>query len=169
MAEWGGEIVGEEYLPLESVDVQAVVSKIHETNPDVILEMVAGDSKVAYYRALRKAGITSEKIPTMSFSRAQPGLAAKEIAGDYAAWNYFESIDSEANRAFVARFRAKFGPQRPLSDPLEASYVGVHLWAQAVRAAGSTDVAAIRQAMGRQRFDAPQGEVRVDPDTRKSG
>src|SRR5262249_2009328 len=82
-----------------------------------------------------------------------------------AAWNYFESIDSSANRAFVERFRPKFGPQRTLSDPLEASYLGVHLWAQAVQAAGSEDVADIRRALCGQRFQAPEGEVRVDPDT----
>jgi len=165
MSECGGEIVGEAYLPLESTDVEAVVQKIHHSNAQVILEMVAGDSKVAYYRALRSSGITAEKIPTMSFSSPQPGLAPKQIAGDYAAWNYFEGIDSPANHAFVSRFRAKFGPQRPLSDPLEAAYAGVHLWAQAVRAAGSAEAGAIRRAMAGQRFEAPQGEVRVDPDT----
>jgi urea transport system substrate-binding protein len=165
VAEWGGQIVGEAYLPLESLDVDAVVQKIQHSKPEVILEMVAGDSKVAYYRTLRRLGITSAKIPTMSFSSAQPGLAAKEIAGDYAAWNYFESIDSPTNDRFVKRFRSKFGPQRPLSDPLEASYVGVHLWAQAVRAAGTTDAAAIRKAMAGQRLSAPQGEVHVDPET----
>jgi hypothetical protein len=60
---------------------------------------------------------------------------------------------------------AEFGPQRTLSDPLEASYLGVHLWAQAVQAAGREDVAAIRRALCGQRFHAPEGEVRVDPDT----
>jgi urea transport system substrate-binding protein len=165
VAEWGGEIVGEEYVPLESVEVEAVVQKIRQTKPEVILEMVAGDSKVAYYRALRRAGITPDKIPSVSFSSPQPGLATRDVAGDYAAWNYFESIDSSANRAFVARFRAKFGPQRTLSDPLEASYLGVYLWAQAVQAAGREDVAAIRRALCGQRFQAPEGEVRVDPDT----
>jgi urea transport system substrate-binding protein len=160
-----GEIVGEAYLPLGSIEVGAVVQKIRQTNPDVILEMIAGDSKVAYYRALRKSGLTSDKVPTMSFSSPQPGLAAKEISGDYAAWNYFDSIDLPANRAFVSRFRAKFGPQRPLSDPMQASYVGVHLWAQAVRAAGVAEAAAIRRAIVGQRFEAPEGEVYVDPET----
>jgi urea transport system substrate-binding protein len=165
VAEWGGEIVGEEYFLMESVDVEAVVEKIRQSKPAVILEMVAGDSKVAYYRALRRAGITSDKVPSMSVSSPQPGLAARDIAGDYTAWNYFESIDSPTNHAFVARFRAKYGPQRSLSDPLEASYVGVHLWAQAVQAAGTADAAAVRRAMSGQRFQAPEGEVRVDPDT----
>ena len=90
VAEWGGTIVGEAYLPMESVAVEAVVQEIRQAKPDVILEMVAGDSKVAYYRALRRAGVTSDKVPSMSFSSPQPGLAARDIAGDYAAWNYFD-------------------------------------------------------------------------------
>jgi len=150
---------------MESVDVEAVVQQIRLSKPTVILEMVAGDSKVAYYRVLRRVGITSDKVPSMSFSSPQPGLATRDIAGDYAAWNYFESIDSPANRAFVARFRARFGPQRSLSDPLEASYLGAHLWAQAVQGAGSDEVAAIRRALRGQRFQAPEGEVRVDAET----
>ncbi len=166
VAEWGGEIVGEAYLQMESGEPEAVVKEIGQTRPDVILEMIAGDGKVAYYRALRRAGLTSDKVPSMSFSSQQPGLIARERAGDYAAWNYFESIDSPANRTFIARFRARFGPQRLLSDPMEASYLGVHLWARAVEAAG-------RDERGRdppaplldQRFQAPEGEVRVDPET----
>src|SRR5262249_24508342 len=89
----------------------------------------------------------------------------RDVAGDYAAWNYFESIDSPANRAFVARFRARFGPQRSLSDPLEASYLGAHLWAQAAQAAGSDEAGAGRRALGGQRVQAPEGEVRVDAET----
>ncbi len=165
VAAWGGEIVGEAYLPMESGDPEAVVKEIGQTRPDVILEMVAGDGKVAYYRALRRAGLTSDKVPSMSFSSPQPGLTARESAGDYAAWNYFESIDSPANRTFVARFRARFGPQRLLSDPMEASYLGVHLWARAVEVAGRDDADAIRHALRSQEFQAPEGEVRVDPDT----
>jgi urea transport system substrate-binding protein len=165
VAAWGGTVVGEAYLPLESVAVENVVEEIQKAAPDVILEMVAGDSKVAYYRALRQAGVTPDKVPSMSFSSPQPGLVARDLAGDYASWSYFDGIDSPANRAFVTRFRAKFGAHRVLSDPLAASYVGVHLWAQAVRAAGSVDPAAVRRALRDQRFQAPEGEVRVDPET----
>src|SRR5262249_33934345 len=61
-------------------------------------------------------------------------------------------------------FRAKYGPQRAISDPMEAAYFGVHLWAQAVQDAGTDDVSAIRRAIKGRRFDAPEGAVRVDPD-----
>src|SRR4029079_1163472 len=92
-------------------------------------------------------------------------LSPKDVQGDYAAWNYFQSIDSPKNRDFVSRFRAKYGADRVLSDPMEAAYIGVHLWAQAVRSAKTDDVVAIRAAIKEQSFDAPEGMVRVDPDT----
>src|SRR5262249_19660715 len=124
-----------------------------------------GDTKVAYYRALRKAGVTAETIPSISFSSPQPGLAWRDIAGDYTAWNYFETVATPANQRFLDRLHARFGPQRKAFDAMEASYVGVQLWAQAVRAAGSTDPVAIRQALAGQRFPAPQGDVLIDPET----
>jgi urea transport system substrate-binding protein len=164
----GAEVVGEEYILLGSFDVGRLVDQIVRAKPDIIVETIAGDSKVAFYRALRKAGITPQRIPTISFSN--PGqelrsVGVREMSGDYAAWNYFPTIATAQNRAFVDRFRARYGPQRLLTDPMEASYFGVHLWAQAVAAAGSADVRAIRQAIKNQSFQAPEGLVRIDPQT----
>jgi urea transport system substrate-binding protein len=162
------EIVGEEYVPLGSVDMGAVIKKIQDRKPDLILNTINGDSNVAFFRALRKAGFTSEKLPTISFSISEEelsNLSAKEVQGDYAAWNYFQSVDLPENQDFVRRFHARFGPERIVSDPMEAAYIAVHLWAQAVESAGSDDVNAIRQAISDQSFDAPEGKVRIDPQT----
>lgn len=164
----GGEIVGEEYLLLGSPDVGDVVRKIVEAQPDVILNTLNGDSNVAFFRALRAAGIRSDAVPTISFSISEQELSSlttKDIVGDYAAWNYFQAVDRPQNLAFVERFHSRYGGQRPISDPMEAAYFGVHLWAQAVTAAGSDDVQAIRAAAKLQEFDAPEGRVRIDPDT----
>jgi urea transport system substrate-binding protein len=81
------------------------------------------------------------------------------------AWTYFMRIKSKANEEFLRRYAAKYGERRRVSDPMQTSYAAVHLWAQAVRAAGSTDVAAIREAMKGQRYDAPQGPMAIDPVT----
>jgi urea transport system substrate-binding protein len=91
-------------------------------------------------------------------------LGARETAGDYAAWSYFQSIDRPQNHAFVRRVQARYGAQRVTSDPVEAAYVGVHLWSQAVRQAGRDEAGAIRGAIKGQTFDAPHGVVRIDPD-----
>jgi urea transport system substrate-binding protein len=167
-ADLGGLVVGEEYLLLGSQDAAMLVGKIVAARPDVILNTLNGDSNVAFFRALRAAGITSEAVPTISFSIAEEELGSldvRDVAGDYAAWNYFMSIDRPQNREFVRRFQARYGGHRVVTDPMEAAYCGVHLWAQAVQQAGTDNVRAIRAAIKGQGFDAPEGPVRIDPET----
>lgn len=164
----GAEIVGEEYLLLGSSDVTEFVRKIVASDADLILNTINGDSNVAFFRALRAAGVKSDRVPTISFSISEPELSSlttKDIVGDYAAWNYFQTVDRPQNRAFVQRFQARYGSRQVTSDPMEAAYFGVHLWARAVKEAGNDNVSAIRQAVKRQEFDAPEGMVRIDPAT----
>jgi urea ABC transporter urea binding protein len=164
----GGQTVDEKYLPLGSSDVRAVVQRIVASRPDMILNTINGDSNLAFFRALRRAGIGSDQIPTMSFSLAEPELRSmngRDLAGDYATWNYFQSIDSPRNRQFVAAFRGRYGADRVTSDPMEAAYSGVHLWAQAVEDAGEAEVGAIHKAMVDQNFLGPQGIVHIDQET----
>lgn len=168
IAALGGEVVGEHYLLLGSQEVKMVVEQVLATHPDVILNTINGDSNVVFFKALRTAGITPAEIPTMSFSLAENelrGFDSKMVAGDYAAWNYFQSLDSQRNRDFVARFKARYGPDRVTDDPIEAAYFGVHLWAEAVREAGSSQVHRVRQAVGGQSYPAPEGTVYIDPTT----
>lgn len=164
----GGEVVGERYLPLGGTQVADIVREIVEKQPDVILNTINGDTNVAFFRALREEGITPQKIPTMSFSIGEtelPLLGPATMAGDYAAWNYFESLDNPENRRFIEAFRARYGKELVTSDPVEAAYFGVYLWAQAVRDAGSTDPAAVRRAIRGQGLIAPEGLVYIDGDT----
>jgi urea transport system substrate-binding protein len=162
----GSEIVGEEYILLGSGEVGAVVKKIREAKPDLIINTINGDTNLAFFRALRRAGITSKLVPTLSFSVSEQelsGLAPGQIEGDYAAWGYFESIALPQNQAFLQRFRARYGADRMVSDPMQAAYMGVFLWAQAVRAAGSDDVRKIRQNFRGQRLESARGPVEIDP------
>ncbi len=160
-----GEIVGEEYILLGSSEVKGVVQKIVQTKPDVIFNTINGDSNVAFFRELRAAGITPEVIPTLSFSIAEHEvrtLGSKLVRGDYAAWNYFQSIDRPENKAFVESFKARYGIHRVTNDPMEAGYFGVYLWAQGVEAAKETDPKIVRKALLNQSFAAPEGLVYVD-------
>ncbi|MBI3269424.1 MAG: urea ABC transporter substrate-binding protein [Planctomycetes bacterium] len=162
-----GEIVGEEYLLLGAQDTRAVVEKIVAAQPSVILNTINGDTNVMFFRDLRAAGISPAKIPTMSFSIAEDefrSMSAKDMAGDYTAWNYFQSIATPENEEFVKRFRAKYGPERVTDDPIEAGYFGVYLWAQAVKAAATDEVKAVRRALANQTFKAPEGLVTIDAD-----
>ncbi len=165
----GGHLVAERYTPLGEQNLDAFVREIAAQRPDFVVNTLNGDSNLYFFRALQKAGIRAEDIPVFSTSVAEAELAAmgpELMAGHYAAWNYFQSIDSEENRAFIERFRHRFGQQRVLDDPMEAAYIGVHLWVNALRSAGTTDMPAVKTVLAQQTLAAPEGIVVVDADTR---
>ena len=164
----GGEVVGELYLPLGGKNVASMIDAIVTAKPDVILNTINGDSNIAFFRGLREAGITPDRLPVVSFSISEtelPELGAEAMAGNYAAWNYFQSVDTPENRAFLEKFRARFGADRVVSDPLEAAYFGVMLWAQAVRAAGSAEPVAVLAKIRGQGMHAPGGLAYIDGPT----
>ncbi len=162
-----GEVVGEEYLLLGAKDTADIVKKIVAAQPNVILNTINGDTNVAFFKELRAAGITPDKIPTVSFSIAEDELRSMDtqrMAGDYAAWNYFATVDSSENKKFVSAFKEKYGADRVTDDPIEAGYFGVYLWAQAARDAGSVEAAQVRKKLPNQSFNAPEGLVSIDAD-----
>jgi urea transport system substrate-binding protein len=164
----GVEVVGEAYLLLGSTDVADVVRKIAETKPDLVVNTINGDTNVAFFRELRRARITPEAIPTLSFSISEEELSAlgsSATEGDYVAGNYFQSLDTPPNRELLRRFGQRYGDGRVVSSAMETAYAGVHLWAQAVQAAGRDDPRAIREAVRGLTYDAPQGTIRIDPAT----
>lgn len=165
----GGQIVGEEYLIPGTKDVAGVVKKIQIFRPDVILNTLTGDTNVAFFNELRRAGVTPDRTPTLSFSLGEQELTVmdpKTVTGDYASRNYFQSIDSEENAVFVNTFKKRYGTDRVIDDPVEAGYFGVYLWAEAVEDAETDDVNRVRNAILGQSFSAPEGIVYVDPETR---
>lgn len=165
----GGQLLGERYVPLGASDMAAVAREIAAQRPDFVVNTLNGDSNLHFFRALHEAGISAEKTPVFSTSVAEVGLAAMGAdltTGHYAAWNYFQSLDSAENKAFVERFKQRFGKGRVLDDPMEASYIGVKLWVEAARGQGSTDPAMLKTTLAQQTLLAPEGIVAVDYDTR---
>jgi urea transport system substrate-binding protein len=164
----GCTIVGEEYLLLGSTDTAAVVKKIDEAKPDLIVNTINGDTNVAFFRALRQANITSKAIPAMSFSvsvQELNSLGPRNIAGNYLAATYFQGLDNPENQAFVRRFHDRYGSERVISDPMETAYVGVYLWAKAVEKSGTDDTRTIRESIRGLEIDSPQGSFRIDPNS----
>ncbi|MBU6308684.1 MAG: urea ABC transporter substrate-binding protein [Planctomycetes bacterium] len=161
------ELVGEAYLDFGSTDVDELVARIVATKPDVILSTVVGDSALPFARAVRAAGMTPETTPIVTFAVGEHELRqqAADMAGNYAAWNYFQSIDRPENLAFVRAFKARYGVERTTSDVMVAAYNSVMLWAQAVREAETPDVRPVRNAMRHQSMNAPEGIIAVDPET----
>ena len=168
LEELGGTVSGEVFLPLGTRNVDIAVDAVEKTNPDAILNLINGSTNVAFFEELRSRGITPDKIPSISFSVGESELSrmdSESMAGDYAAWNYFQSIDSPANRDFVAAFQSKYGPHQVITDPMETAYAGVMLWAAAITEAGSADPVAIRRGLRGVRGMGPGGELRIDPAT----
>jgi urea transport system substrate-binding protein len=164
----GGEKVGEEYIFFGSSDVAAAVEAIRRAKPDVIFSEVVGASNIAFYRALRQAGIQAGKTPVVSVSIGEDELRAlqtEDMVGHYSAWNYFQSLNRKENLTFVHNFQKRYGAGRVTSDVIEAAYFSVHLWAQAIQESGHADVASIRKELLGQSFNAPEGIVSIDPST----
>ena len=131
----GAECVGESYIFFGSSDVGASIESIRKANPDVIISTVVGDSNTPFYQRLQTAGILPERTPVISFSIAEDELRKLPLStmvGDYAAWDYFQSIDRRENKEFIKRFQQRYGADRVTSDVIEAAYNSVWLWAQAV-------------------------------------
>lgn len=162
----GGILAGEEYTPLGHTEYSTIINKIKAAKPDIVFNSLNGDSNVAFFKQLRAAGITAKDIPTMSVSIAEDeirGIGAENLAGHFAVWNYFMSMDTPENKEFVNNYKARFGQDRVTDDPIEANYFGVYLWAHAVEKAGTPDVDKVRKAIRGLKFKAPEGEVTIDP------
>ena len=164
----GLEIVGEEYTPLGNTEYQTVVNKVTGAKPDAVFNTLNGDSNVAFFKQLKSAGVTPASIPVLSVSVAEEevrGIGAENIAGHLVAWNYYQTTPGAANDAFVKAYKTKYGQDRVTDDPIEAGYLQVYLWAEAVKKAGSTNVEAVKQAAGGITYDAPEGPVTIDGET----
>lgn len=163
----GGTVAGEDYLPLGNTEVTPIINKIKQALPDggVIFNSLNGDSNVAFFKQLKSAGMGPDKYPVMSVSIAEEEvrqIGPEFLEGHYAAWNYFQTVESPANTKWVADFKAKYGEDRVTNDPMEAAYIMVYLWAQAVEKAGTTDIAAVREAAYGQTLEAPEGLVTMN-------
>src|SRR4028118_2120883 len=163
----GGKTVGEDYLPLGNTEVTPIIAKIRAALPNggVIYNTLNGDSNVAFFKQLQGAGLTPDKYPSMSVSIAEEEVKAigpEYLKGHYAAWNYFQTVESPTNNKFVEAFKKKYGESRVTNDPMEAAYIAVYLWKQAVEKAKTTELEPVRKAAIGQSFDAPEGKVTLE-------
>jgi urea transport system substrate-binding protein len=164
----------EEYTPFGHSDYQTIIAKIKkfagEGKKTAVVSTINGDSNVPFYKELGNQGLKATDVPVVAFSVGEEelrGVDTKPLVGHLAAWNYFMSLKNPANAEFVSKWtayaKAKNIPghkDRPLTnDPMEATYIGIHMWAQAAAKAKTTDVDKVRTAMYGQTFKAPGGFV----------
>jgi urea transport system substrate-binding protein len=164
----------EEYTPFGHSDYQTIIAKIKkfasEGKKTAVISTINGDSNVPFYKELGNQGLKAKDVPVVAFSVGEEelrGVDTKPLVGHLAAWNYFMSVKNPTNDAFIKKWsayaKAKNIPghkDKPLTnDPMEATYIGVNMWAQAVTKAKSTDVDKVIKAMAGQTFKAPSGFV----------
>ena len=168
----------EEYTPFGHADYQTIIAKIKkfaaEGKKTAVVSTINGDSNVPFYKELGNQGLKAKDVPVVAFSVGEEelrGVDTKPLVGHLAAWNYFMSLKNPANTAFTKKWAdyAKAnklpGADKPLTnDPMEATYIGIHMWKQAVEKAGTTDVDKVIAAVGGQKFSAPNGfTIEMDP------
>ncbi len=129
-----------------------------------VISTINGDANIGFYKELAAADISADDIPVVAFSVGEEelsGLDTSNLVGHLAAWNYFQSAESEANAEFIEAWKAFAGEERVTNDPMEAHYIGFNMWINAVTAAGTTDVDAVRAEMYGQEFPNLTGGTAV--------
>ena len=162
----------EEYTPFGHSDYQTIIAKIKkfasEGKKTAVVSTINGDSNVPFYKELGNQGLKATDVPVVAFSVGEEelrGVDTKPLVGHLAAWNYFMSIKAPANDAFTKKWAAYAKAKniaghkdKPLTnDPMEATYIGIYMWKQAVEKAKSFDVPKVTAAMAGQTFKAPSG------------
>jgi urea transport system substrate-binding protein len=143
------------YTPFGFSDWQSEVAKIKKFGSagkkTAVVSTVNGDANVPFYKELGNQGISAEDIPVVAFSVGEEelsGIDTKPLVGHLAAWNYFMSVDSETNGPFIEAWHAYIkDKKRVTNDPMEATYIGFNMWIEAVEKAGTTDPAAVQDAI----------------------
>ncbi len=163
----------EDYTPFGHSDYQTIIAKIKkfasEGKKTAVVSTINGDSNVPFYKELGNAGLKATDVPVVAFSVGEEelrGVDTKPLVGHLASWNYFMSLKNPENDKFVKMYRdwakkAKLpnADKVVTNDPMEATYIGIHMWKQAVEKAKSTDTDKVIAAMAGQTFKAPSGIV----------
>lgn len=143
------------YTPFGHSDWQSIVADIKKFGgageKTAVISTINGDANVPFYKELANQGVSARDIPVIAFSVGEEELAGidtKPLVGHLAAWNYFESVDSDLNDDFVEKWHKFTGNEkRVTNDPMEATYIGFNMWVQAVEKAGTTDYNAVQDAL----------------------
>ena len=142
------------YTPFGHSDWSKIVSDVVSLGADGkkvgVISTINGDANIGFYKELAAAGVKADDIPVVAFSVGEEelsGLETTNLVGHLAAWNYFQSAESDLNTSFIKAWKSKMGDKRVTNDPMEAHVIGFEMYVKAVEKAGTTDVNAVRKAM----------------------
>lgn len=167
VAENGGTMAGEEFIPLGVSQFSQTIQNIQESDADFVVTLLVGAAQASYYEQAASANVD---LPMASSVNVGQGYEHKRfnppsLANMFVTTNYIEEIDSPASNDFVARFRAMFPNEPYINQEAANSYIAINLYKQMVERAGSTDHDAIRAVLGEGDvcYDGPSGNVCLDP------
>lgn len=156
------------YTPFGHSDWSKIVADVVALGADGkkvgVISTINGDANIGFYKELAAAGVSADDIPVVAFSVGEEelsGLDTANLVGHLAAWNYFQSADTEANAEFVKTWKATMGEDRVTNDPMEAHYIGFNMWVNAATEAGTTEVDTVRAAMYGQEYPNLTGGTAV--------
>jgi ABC-type branched-subunit amino acid transport system substrate-binding protein len=162
---FGGEIVGEEYVPTGHTEFSSIINKIKQAAPDVVFSAIAGDSNVPFYKQYKQYGINSSDIPICSIATHEgsaKGMGAEAAAGHYSSFAYFNTIDTPESKAFIQKYGETYGTQTTVTNQTAAAYHGVKLLAAALGKAKSMKSKDIIAAFSGLEIMTPGGMIKMD-------
>lgn len=165
----GGEVLATEFFPLDVSDFGATIAKIQEAKPDLVLSALVGGAHLSFYRQWAAAGM-KDRIPlassTLGSGNEHLVLTPQEGNGIMVAYSWSPSIDAPAAKAFLDKWKARFGDVATINEFAVNNYQGIHLWAEAVRKANTVDHDPVIEALeSGLSIDGPSGKVTIDPQT----
>lgn len=167
--DFGGEVVGEEFIPLSVSQFSSTISKIQQAKPDVLVTLLVGTPQSSFYEQWAKSGIKGLPMATtvnMAQAYEHKRFQPPALANMFVTATFMEELDTPQAKSFVEKWRAKYPDEPYVGMEAEAQYTGIHLWAEAVRKAGTVEkeavIAALESGIS---FDGPAGKVTIDPKT----
>jgi urea transport system substrate-binding protein len=166
-AQSGGQVIGTDFIPLDVSEFGSTINKLQGARPDAVVSLLVGGNHIAFYRQFASAGLgTSMKIvsPTLGLGNEQVVLSPRESKDIVVAYPYFQELDNPENQQFVQRWHAAYGDDYPyITDSAATVWEGWHLWAEAVKKAGTTQRDKVIEALeSGLTFDGPEGTVKLD-------
>ena len=163
-----GKILDEIYVPIDAKigDFRRPLKLIERLKPDAIISTLVGTGVTLFYEAFADAGYDAARMPIAAITTSEAEIATMKpgtAKGHIASTAFFETLQTPAAQRFVSAYKARFGNDAPVTACAEAAYFQMHLYANAVAAAGTDEPDEIASALGGLEFDAPQGTVRIDP------
>ena len=167
----GVQLVGEKYIPFQSKSamqekqISDIIQEAEAVKADVLINLINGQDNVDFFKLLKRSGISSREMPVLSMSVSESEISAFSLdirEGDFAVWNYFQSLQTPENITFVKKLRKFVGSNLSIGDPMEAAYIGIKLFAQACAESPGYNTVDIKNAILYQNLLAPEGIVSVD-------